>query len=333
VSAVNFWGKMLNIDRRWIFLLIGVVSIVPFLIPVGMPITTTSEVESIYDCIDSLGPDNAIFLGFDFDPGTDAENMPMSVAVMRHAFYRHIPVFMTAYTPLGHGMMMSGFEYVTDPTLPGCYTPVPFADWATYRDAGIVDRAGLVAAWEADGHVLPENSVSWVFEGRDYALLGYLPLFHLVILGMTSSIEAQYPTDAHGNPLGEMPMLQEHKSLREVDLALTMAGSSACMSWIIYGREKIGLPIAFGVTAVMATDYFPFIQSGQVIGQMGGLRGAAEYEVLMERNGVSATTDKAFTGMDVQSAAHLLIILLIIMGNVAYFAGGFNKQSLLKSGR
>ena len=333
MSAVNFWRKLLNVDRRWVFLLIGVVAIVPFLFPVGMPMTTTAEVESIYNFVDSLGTDDAIFIAFDFDPGTDAENMPMGVAVMRHAFSRHVPAFMTAYTPLGHGMMMSGFEYVTDPATDGCYTPVLFDEWASYRAAGITDREELVAAWEADGHALPDNSAGWVFEGRDYALLGYLPLFHLVILGMTSSIEAQYPEDAHGNPVGEMPMLREHKSLREVDLAVSLAGSSACQSWIIYGREKIGLPIAFGVTAVMATDYFPFIQSGQIIGQMGGLRGAAEYEVLMQENGIREDTDKAFTGMDVQSAAHLLIILLIILGNVAYFGGGFHKQHQLKSGR
>ena len=83
----------------------------------------------------------------------------------------------------------------------------------------------------------------------------------------------------------------------------------------------------------MATDYFPYLQAGQVIGQMGGLRGAAEYEVLLTENGITPSTDKAFRGMDVQSAAHILIILLIIMGNIAFFAGGFHKKTLLKGGR
>ena len=143
----------------------------------------------------------------------------------------------------------------------------------------------------------------------------------------------QYPSDAHENSTGEMPMLQEHKSLREVDLALSCSGSAACVWWVTYAREKIGLPVAFGVTAVMATDYFPCLQAGQVVGMMGGLRGAAEYEVLLARNGITSSTDKAFTGMDVQSAAHILIILLIIMGNIAFFAGGFHKKILLKGGR
>lgn len=327
---MNIWERMLNIDRRWIFLAIGIVSIVPFLAKIGMPVSTTDEVESIFYFMEELDKNSAIFIGFDYDPGTDPENTPMSVAVMRHAFHNDVNVFMTAYTPLGHGMAAGALQYVTSPAVPGYYKAVRFDEWEDLREAGVTDKDELVSAWEEAGNELPDDAAGWVFEGRDYALLGYAPLFHLVILGMTASIVTQYPRDAYGNPLAEMPMLQEHKSLREVDLAVTASGSSACTMWIIYAREKIGLPIAFGVTAVMATDYYPYIQAGQIIGQMGGLRGAAEYEVLMKEYGITETTDRAFRGMDVQSAAHLLIIFLIIMGNIAYFAGGFHKQKILK---
>ena len=327
---MNIWERMLNIDRRWIFLAIGIVSIVPFLIGFGMPITTTIEVESIFDYINELGPDNAMFISFDFAPGTQAENMPMAVAVMHHAFHNDVPVFMTANYPLHHGMMLAALEYMFNPSTEGFYHNVPFDDWRELREAGVTVKDDLVDAWENEGNQLPDGAAGWVFEGRDYAAMGYAPVFNLVILGMTNSIVAQYPSDANGNALSEMPMLQEHKSLREIDLALTSSGSGACVWWVTYAREKIGLPIAFGVTAVMATDYYPYIQTGQVIGQMGGLRGAAEYEVLLAENGITASTGKAFRGMDVQSAAHILIILLIIMGNIAFFAGGFHKKTSLK---
>ncbi len=329
----NIWERMLNIDRRWIYLSIGIVAIVPFFVKFGMPVVTTEEVENIFNYVDQLGSEDAIFVSFDFAPGTSAENMPMAVAVIRHALHNHIPFFMTASYPIFQTMMISAMEYVLNPETEGFYQNVPFEDWQDLRDSGITKRDELVAAWEAEGHQLPEGALGWAFEGRDYAMLGYAPVFNLVILGMTTSIETQYPTDIHGNATSEMPMLQEHKNLREVDLALTCSGSSACTWWVTYAREKIGLPVAFGVTAVMATDYYPYIQTGQVVGQMGGLRGAAEYEVLLAENGITPTTDKAFTGMDVQSAAHLLIIFFIIMGNIAYFAGGFHKKRLLKGGR
>lgn len=329
----SIWSRMLNLDRRWIFLLIGIVCIVPFFIPFGLPVIPTPHVISIFDYIENLGPENAIFISFDFDPGTDPENMPMAVAVMRHAFSRNIPVFFTANAPLAQGMLEAGFSYVTNPGSHEYFHVVSWQEWASYRERGIVRRDLLQAAWEADGNVLPEHAAGWVFEGRDFAKLGYLPYFALAILGMTSSIAAQYPEDMNGNPLAEMPMLQEHKSLREVDLATTFSGTAACMWWVTYAREKIGLPVAFGVTAVSATDYTIYIQSGQLIGQMGGLRGAAEYEVLLSDTGYFQKPDRAFIGMDVQNAAHLLILFFILLGNIAYFAGGFHKKGALLKGR
>jgi hypothetical protein len=66
---------------------------------------------------------------------------------------------------------------------------------------------------------------------------------------------------------------------------------------------------------------------------MGGLRGAAEYEVLLEQNGVYPTTGKAFQGMDVQSVAHIAIFLFVLIGNIAFFAGGFHKKGARLGGR
>jgi hypothetical protein len=327
------WEKFLNIDRRWLYLLIAVVVIVPFFIRMGLPVVPSDEVRSIYNLVDSLGPDNAIFIGWDFDPGTEAENQPMGVAVLRHALDRHVPVFITAVSPLGQGLAEQGAASVFDTRIPGNFVYVPWAEWEPFRAAGYVGRDSLESAWKAAGNSLPEGARGWVFEGVDFALLGYLPYFGLVVLGMGTSIATQYPTDAYGNNLREMPMLRAHKNLREIDLAVTLAGSTACMYWVVYGTSRVGLPVAFGVTAVMATDYYPYIQSGQIVGMMGGLRGAAEYEVLEHEGGHTETTGKAYRGMDVQSLAHILIILFVILGNIAYFAGGFHKKTALKSGR
>jgi hypothetical protein len=330
---MNFWEKMLNIDRRWIFLAIGVVVIIPFFARMGLPIVPNREVRSIYNLVDSLGPDNAIMIGWDFDPGTEAENQPMGLAVLRHALARQIPVFITAWSPLGQGLADMAIQEVTDTEVPGNFAFVTWAEWELFRDAGFAGKDSLVAAWEAAGNVLPEGSKGWLFEGVDLAFLGYQPVFSLVILGMGNSIQAQFPQDMRGNPVGEMPMLRAHKNLRDIDLAVTLSGSGVAVLWIVYGTAKVGLQVAFGVTAVMATDYYPYLQSGQVIGMMGGLRGAADYEVLSLEGGYTDQTGRAYRGMDVQSLAHLVIILMVILGNVAYFASGMRKKTALKAGR
>jgi hypothetical protein len=45
-----------------------------------------------------------------------------------------------------------------------------------------------------------------------------------------------------------------------------------------------------------------------------GLRGAAEYETMMESPGIGVAS------MDAQSIAHLLIIFFIVIANISYFA-------------
>ena len=45
-----------------------------------------------------------------------------------------------------------------------------------------------------------------------------------------------------------------------------------------------------------------------------GMKGAAEYEKLIEKSGT------ATAGMDSQSIAHIAIILLVVVANISYFA-------------
>ena len=63
----------------------------------------------------------------------------------------------------------------------------------------------------------------------------------------------------------------------------------------------------------MSPDLYPFLQSRQLVGLLGGLAGAAEYEALLGLPG-SATA-----GMEPQSVTHVIIILFILLGNTVYF--------------
>ncbi|MGC9317013.1 MAG: hypothetical protein ACP5KN_03125 [Armatimonadota bacterium] len=73
----------------------------------------------------------------------------------------------------------------------------------------------------------------------------------------------------------------------------------------------------------MATDLYPYLQSHQLVGLINGLKGAAEYELLLGLEGEDAP---GMLGMSAQSIAHLLIIVLVIVGNIAYFASGRHRR-------
>ncbi|MDD2505864.1 MAG: hypothetical protein PHQ78_00905, partial [Candidatus Cloacimonetes bacterium] len=88
--------------------------------------------------------------------------------------------------------------------------------------------------------------------------------------------------DAEGRKLENLPIMKGINNYSEMNLAIEFSGSSAGGMWITYARTKYGLNVAVGVTAVMAADEYPYLQSGQLIGMLAGLKGAAEYEKLVD---------------------------------------------------
>lgn len=92
-------AKLTTIDRRWIFLLIGLGTLIPILIPIGFPVTITPPVQSIYDKIETLGENDVVVLSYDYGPTTAAENEPMADAIIRHCFLRKVKVVALALYP------------------------------------------------------------------------------------------------------------------------------------------------------------------------------------------------------------------------------------------
>lgn len=167
---------------------------------------------------------------------------------------------------------------------------------------GLAERAMLQVAEEYD-----------VKYGEDYVFLGFQPGTAAVILGMGINIRSVFPEDAYGTPLNDLPLMQGVRNYGDIPLLVTLAGWSAAEAWIYYAYQPYGQRVGAGVTAVMATDYYPYLDAGQLVGLLGGMRGAAEYEELIHQR------DQGSRGMDSQSVIHLLIILLIFVGNAAYF--------------
>jgi hypothetical protein len=150
--------------------------------------------------------------------------------------------------------------------------------------------------------------------GVDYVYLGYKPYPGIVIMAMGEDFRGPFPNDYYNTPVDSLPMMRGVKNYQNVALVLTINSTSGIDYWITYGQGRYKFPLAAAATAVMAPNYYPYLQSGQLFGLIGGLRGAAEYEQLVGAPG------PAVKGMFVQSISHLLIVALILLGNVAYFA-------------
>ena len=149
--------------------------------------------------------------------------------------------------------------------------------------------------------------------GVDYVNLGYKPNYVSVLKGMGLSIESIYPTDNSGTPLAQLPLMQKVKNYQDMKMVFVIADNGIIDYWVSIVHAQYNIPVGAGVTAVMAPKQYAYAASGQLVGLLGGMKGAAEYEILVGKPAL------AVTGMGAQSLIHFLIIALIILGNLGYF--------------
>ena len=128
--------------------------------------------------------------------------------------------------------------------------------------------------------------------------------------------------DSRGNELSTLPILNGVNSIADAKLFIGFE-SGGQARWWVRQLAQYKVPIVAGVVTVFATELEPYVQSKQLASLIAGLRGAAEYELLMGKPGAGVA------GMDAQSAGHMLIILFVLLCNVSMLAG---KQSTKKEG-
>ena len=108
----NTFLKIGSIDRRWIFLIIAAVVIVPLLIPVGLPIRPTDTTKNVYDSIEKLPVGSKVLLSVEYSPSTRPENHPMTISILRHLFKNDHKVFITCLWPDGQFMAQDAINQV-----------------------------------------------------------------------------------------------------------------------------------------------------------------------------------------------------------------------------
>ncbi len=289
---MNFFSMLMRLDRCWVYLLLVIVCLTAYYSDFTVPTIVEDETKAIYDFIEALEPGEIIFVAVDYDPSSQAELHPMTYALVEHAFRKDLKVIFTALSQNGPGMVDQAIRDLTDSLkLPKTYNGI------FYEGKDIVN-------------------------GIDYTFLGYKPYYAIVITAMGQDYRILFPSDYYGTPLDSIPMMRRVHNYDDIAIVVDISSGSITDAWISYGQGKFDFPLALGLTGVMTAQYYPFLQSKQVMGLMGGLLGAAQYEQLADNPGL------AKDGMRVQLPAHLLIILFILIGNVGYLATRYKERKV-----
>ncbi|MGB7053991.1 MAG: hypothetical protein WBE28_01565 [bacterium] len=273
-----------RLDRRIVYLVLAIAVMLPLVIPSVQKVRVMTPVSKLFNAVDAIPDDRILMLDFDYDPQTLPEIEPMGVAVLRHAFQRRIKVAALSLYVQPLGLAKKALDQVTE----------EFNRRATSRADSII-------------------------YGRDFVFLGWQPPPIVPLLGMGISITNVYTRDYYGYRTDSLPMMRRVRNFNDVGILVSLSGASAPLWWVAYSQTRFGVAVGAGITAVSASEFYQYYQTGQFSGLMIGMKGAAEYEELVETRLMLKDRRKASEALGSLTAAHLTMIVFIIIGNVGYF--------------
>ena len=263
------WHRFLEtLDRRFIFLIIGVLVLIPLLFPLALPLYVSPPVQGFYDAIAKLPNGSTVLMSCDYDPGAKPELVPMTKTALRQLFDKDCKVVVTVLWDGGPGLVDGVLREVAEK--------------------------------------YPNKKY-----GEDYVNLGYKEGREAVMVLMGQGIANAYPKDYRGNDTRSLAIMRHAKDYSSFPLIVSIsAGYQGTKEWVQQVQARFHVAMVSGCTAVSAPEYYPYLQSGQLRGLLGGMAGAAEYE---KTRGEKGTATK---GMDAQSMAHVFVAFMILLGNL-----------------
>lgn len=238
--------SIFNVDRRIVFIFVFLALLIPLLFPYAMPCKATRDVRDMYNAIEAAAAAGK-------------------------------PVFLS-------------FEF--DPT--GAAEQEPMARSIVRH---LFARGGKAVVMCKSGGQLGEALHLQILEdcaqeygktyGEDYVYLSFKPGSTTLVINLGQGLQSAWPKDSRGVDLDKIPLTRGISRLADFDYHVVICSSlTTVIDWITYGQSPYNLKMGFGVLGNVTPDVSNYVQSGQVVGLLGGLIGAAQYEQLIQENGI-----------------------------------------------
>lgn len=262
--------------------------VLPLLKPCNLPVQPSPMVKAAYYSVEDLKEGDRVLLSLDLDPASTPELEPFFKAVMLQLKRKGVRIVIVttwyAAPPLISRWIRESIES-------------PIIKSGDTRYTGVPDRAYKV--------------------NEDYAWLGFKEGREATINGMASDIRGTFDNrTADGTRLDDIKLMDGIRAVSDFDLVVMVsAGFPGIKEYVQQVQGRGDVKMMGACTAVSTTDYTPYYNSGQLVGLVGGMAKAAEYEVMVGKIGTAAK------GTDVLNVGHLVVIFAILFGNFIYFAG------------
>lgn len=272
-----------NLDRRWIFLAMGLAVAVPILGQWVFPEAPTPQSQTIFDTLEKLPEGSRVLIVLDYDPSSAPELAPMTTAFLRHCCLKRHKIYLFTLWYTGLPQLDQNIRDIIE---------------GEFQDAGFK-------------------------YGEDYVNLGFKPGFEVAIKAMATDMRKLMTTDNRGTSLDELPMTKNITRVADMEVVLDVsAGYPGTKEWVQFAGTQGDVTLAAGCTGVMAVQMYPYYPD-QLIGLLAALKGGAEYEAALGAKYpqyADPAKTAAIRRMGPQLFAHLLMVALIVLGNAIHFA-------------
>jgi hypothetical protein len=262
--------RLQHLDRRFIFLAILLVILIPYVKPIGLPIRVSKEAAAFHSAVERVPEGGTVFLSADYDPGAMPELNPMVMAAVEQCMRRNIKIIGFCLWPGGPPLLNRALAEVAERH--GKQYGVDYVNLG-FKDG---QEAVMVMVGTSIRGAFPSD-----FNGTP---IGDLPVMKGIVnfssVHLLVNISAGYP--------GTKEWVQQ-------------VGSR------FRNAEGKIIPIVSGCTAVSAPEYYAYVNAGQLEGLLGGLAGAAEYETLI---GVKGSAMRGMDTQSLAHIAIIACILL-----------------------
>lgn len=272
-------------SRRLIYLIMIVAVAAPILFGISQRPSRLVSAERMYDVIENVKaqPGEVAMVWLDFGPNTIAENEPQAMVMIEHLFRRRIPV-----------ILLSQYQ----------------------QSERFLSRVPQAVARQLEAEMPGQT---WRY-GEAWINVGYKPgaAIFMQSLVNASNVSDFLGRDVNGMPISQYPPFASIGGIERVKVVGEVTGLVGVFDTIIQFFQKKGYrpTIVHGCTSITIPEAYIFLDSGQLNGLLEGIAGAAWYSEVLKSAHPSSDNSRLLVTNTALSAAHLVIIGLIIVGNI-----------------
>ncbi len=273
---MNILRLLQQVDRRVLYVLLLLAVTLPFFVKIVIHVPVSQPTQSLFDAIEALPENSFVLFGPNFSAGTRGENGAQSEVLLRHMMImwhkKKVRFGILSFDPQG--------KTIAEET-----------------------ALSLQNEYNKQGYDIKEG-VSWVNFGYRVDQTNF-------VRAMVKDVPGSLINDLHDQPLTGLPVMQGVHTAKDIAMILDVNPTADYAIYIRFMQGPFKIPMGLAPTAVMAPEAFNYLDSGQIVGLLQGVQGAAEYEQLLN------TPARATRAANSLSAAHILLIGFIILGNIA----------------